>query len=431
MNRDKFALILRLITLIIISCLAGILIIAGKFWCSISVCLILCLSVIDLFGFYRCTTRETRKFINAIRFFEGNILFDHSVSKGLDPELAEEMGKAIRAFSERMQKSQADKSFFDVMLHSLDFAIIVSDTSENIIWANKTMTDLLGTIRMKQISDLHSLSAELLDIVREIKSSEIKTVKIRHNQKEYHLAVTVTHTKIKKQTLNIYSFKNVQPIVEETEGDAWQKLISVLSHEMMNSIAPIVSLAETFGDKEEIHDPEMMQKAMETIFRRCKGLMEFVNNYRSLTHIPPLILSEFRVADMIEDITHLLKSQNILFSSVIKPKDILLTGDRAQLEQVLINLIKNGYEIAAEKEFPHVELIVTKNESGRTIITVSDNGEGIIPEVIDKIFIPFFTTKKNGSGIGLNICRQIITSHGGTIVVTTKSGKGTKFIIKL
>lgn len=431
MNKANLNLALRLIVLVATSALAGIFIAQEKYWTLLFMIILICLGVLSLFRFYRYTTKETRRFINAIRFFEGNVLFDSSVSKGLDPELSDEMRKAIGVFSDRIQKSQADRGFFDILLHFLDFPIIVSDDEGNVAWANKAMADISGTTRLKHLSDLRAVSAELPDIVRELKSPDVKTVKIHRAQKEHHLAVTVSHAVIKEQNFNIYNFKNIQPIVDETEGDAWQKLIRVLAHEIMNSIAPIVSLAETFGDEELSHDPEMMQKAMETILRRCRGLMEFVDNYRSLTRIPPPDLREFRAADMVEDISNLLESQNISFSLSVHPQNLTLTGDRAQLEQVLINLIKNGYEASVEKGSPEVSLSVRRDSSMHTVFTVSDNGEGIIPEVADKIFIPFFTTKKNGSGIGLNICRQIVTAHRGTIAVMSEPGKGTKFVIKL
>jgi signal transduction histidine kinase len=216
-------------------------------------------------------------------------------------------------------------------------------------------------------------------------------------------------------------------VLEESESDAWKKLIRVLTHEIMNSLTPIISLSETFSEPDE-ENRALMNRAMQTIHRRSKGLVDFVNNYKKLTHIPQPIVRPFAAGEWIEDISRLMKADGFTFDYTVRPPEMRISGDRGLMEQVLINLIKNACE-SASRDQPAV--LITKDEYQRPLIRVTDTGEGILPEVTDKIFVPFFSTKTAGSGIGLSICRQIVGLHGGTISVQSEPDKGSCFTIVL
>jgi signal transduction histidine kinase len=202
---------------------------------------------------------------------------------------------------------------------------------------------------------------------------------------------------------------------------------------MMNSITPILSLSETLSEEaadnsENRHD--VMQRAMQTIHRRSKGLVDFVKNYRQLTRIPEPVPVSISVHEMLTDIYHLLKAEGIDFLYNTQPHDIQLNADRAQIEQVLINLTKNAWEACRDKPQPEIVVETRKNEYQKPVITISDNGYGIIPDAMDKIFVPFFTTKTGGSGIGLTICRQIMNLHHGNISVESEVDKGTRVTLR-
>lgn len=234
--------------------------------------------------------------------------------------------------------------------------------------------------------------------------------------------------------LSNFRLRLYNAMVTETETEAWQKLIRVLTHEIMNSIAPIISLSETVTDRatqqNEIEkEYKVMLQAMQTIHRRSKGLLEFVENYRKLTHIPTPQKHIFFVSDMFNNIKGLLSNETTPISYSIKPLDLRLNADQVMIEQVLINLIKNAIEACQNTDNPQVEVEAFHGSKGQTII-VKDNGGGILPDVLDKIFVPFFTTKPGGSGIGLSICRQIINRHGGNISVVSDKEKGTAFTIQ-
>lgn len=217
-------------------------------------------------------------------------------------------------------------------------------------------------------------------------------------------------------------------VLERNEMEAWQKLIRVLTHEIMNSITPIISLSETLSEREmnEKNYP-LMRQGMETIHRRSKGLLEFVENYRKLTRLPAPVRRPVSVRELLQDLQKLFSEEYIHIE--IPETKRTLQIDRAQIEQILINLIKNAVEACVETNNPRIEVKVVPTHSWQYIIAIQDNGRGILPEVQDKIFVPFFTTKPSGSGIGLSLCKQVMNNHGGTITVQSTVGQGSCFTL--
>ena len=218
-------------------------------------------------------------------------------------------------------------------------------------------------------------------------------------------------------------------VLERNEMEAWQKLIRVLTHEIMNSITPILSLSETLSEREvtEKNYP-VMQQGMKTIYRRSKGLLEFVENYRRLTRLPAPVRHPVSVSELFLDLQKLFPERYIHIE--IPKKDRILQIDRTQIEQVLINLIKNAREACSKKNKPEIKIKMLPSISWQCLIVVDDNGDGMLPEIQDKIFVPFFTTKVSGSGIGLSLCKQIMNRHGGNIIVKSTVGKVSCFTLQ-
>lgn len=235
------------------------------------------------------------------------------------------------------------------------------------------------------------------------------------------------------EALDIFRSRLSESIVSKAETEAWQKLIRVLTHEMMNSIAPIISLSDTIAEQadEELDQEkyEEMMAAMKSIHRRSKGLLDFVENYRKLTRIPMPVMRYFSVNELFKDMQKLFAKETIPISFFIRSVDTKIYADRSLIEQVLINLLKNALDACRDTSAPLVS-VDTFSEKGKSVITVTDNGRGIVPEALDRVFVPFFTTKQGGSGIGLSLCRQIINRHNGTISVTSEPDKKTMFTIK-
>lgn len=216
--------------------------------------------------------------------------------------------------------------------------------------------------------------------------------------------------------------------LERNEMDAWQKLIRVLTHEIMNSITPIISLSETLSEREvDAKNYPVMRQGMETIHRRSKGLLNFVENYRKLSRLPEPNRHPESVKELLLDLQKLFSEDYIHIE--IPETDRTIQIDRTQIEQVLINLIKNAQEACCKKERPKIEVRMIPLSYRQCQIIVSDNGEGMLPEVMDKIFVPFYTTKSNGLGIGLSLCKQIMNRHGGNISATSIIGQGSSFVL--
>ena len=232
-----------------------------------------------------------------------------------------------------------------------------------------------------------------------------------------------------REAMRIYRMRTM----EANEMESWQKLIRVMGHEIMNSITPIISLSETLGSRAvDEKSYAYMQQGVQIIHKRSKGLLEFVENYRRLTRIPLPQKEKVELGTLLRDLKNLFPDN---FIHILPPSsEIYLQADRVQIEQVLINLVRNAREACNAVEWdecigPRIEVSVSNHPEWRVAISVADNGEGILPEVLDKIFVPFFTTKEGGSGIGLSLCRQIMHLHGGSITATSTPGTGTCFTL--
>ena len=251
---------------------------------------------------------------------------------------------------------------------------------------------------------------------------------------------------VARRKLKLISLQNIQSELEEKEMEAWQNLVRVLTHEIMNSVTPISSLAGTveeelkpFIEEEEARPLSKDQLSdihlsLQTISKRSEGLIEFVKEFRSLTSIPKPKPVQIDVRNLLEELAMLhrreLSENNIQLSIAVYPEDLTLFADKNMIEQVVINLFKNAIQAFEEPDNRQIEMRAFVNEKSRPVIAIKDNGTGIDPEAVEKIFIPFFTTKQTGSGIGLSLSRQIMRQHQGTLTAKSTVGKGTEFFLR-
>ena len=433
MDKHKTALIIRMLVTILLI-VAGSFLVAWKdYWIGAIMYCIATWLFVDLFGRINRISKDMRRLIEAIRFGEMNISFRPAIKKGLPEDIAQMMEDALAQFRSRLMQTETDQMFYDTLLQRIDSGIMVLNKFGDIEWINKTAVDILGKPQPRKLDDLAKVSPEFPEIINHLVPREVKLQIIDNNGIPVSYAITTTFFNAGGKELKLVSFKNIQSALEEHESDAWRKLIRVLTHEMMNSITPIISLSETLSEEQTAVSEKQysaMSRAMQTIYRRSKGLVGFVKNYQQLTRIPEPVPSDILVMDMLSDINHLLKANGIEFSYHIVPDDIQLFADRVQMEQILINLIKNAWEACSDVSNPCVNIDVYKNEYQKPVIVISDNGCGIVPEALDKVFVPFFTTKPGGSGIGLSICRQIINLHHGSISIESEVDKGTKVTLR-
>ena len=270
-------------------------------------------------------------------------------------------------------------------------------------------------------------------------------VKLQQEDDLLQLSIYATGFVLHQQKMMLVAMQNIQSELEEEEMKSWQNLIRVLTHEIMNSITPIASLSSTaYGllrDDRECEVPESINEtindvrhAVNTIEKRSKGLLTFIENYRELTRIPKPNFKIVQINTLFERVEHLMKDQleaySIKFQMQTDPDSLAITADQALIEQVLINLCKNSVEAVNGVSRPEIRLKAGTDGLGNPVIKVIDNGKGITEEVAEKIFIPFFTTKQQGSGIGLSLSRQIIRLHKGTLSVSSTPGVKTVFSLR-
>ena len=320
----------------------------------------------------------------------------------------------------------------------MNVGLLSYDSSGNIELINNAAFRILNIYRLRNINELAKTAhSELFEILKNITSGS-KALYQTSNEKQ--ISINAATVSLRGRVIKLISLQNIQAELQQKELEAWQNLTKVLRHEIMNSVTPIVSLASTMreiieidlSEKEEIRETVSdLKEALFTIENRSKGIMNFVNAYREFTSIPKPMFEETTSKDLIAQVLNLvqpqLKEKQITLKTDFK-EDFELLADTEQVAMVLINIIKNAVESIENRLNPQIK-IRTYERDEQKIIEIADNGSGIEPEALEKIFIPFYTTKKTGSGIGLSLSRQIMQMHGGNLKVSSKVGEGSRFLI--
>jgi len=414
---------------------------------SVIVGVIIVYEIFSLIRFVDKTNRDLASFLESIRFAEFTRSFQVEGMGSSFDELNKAFNAVIKDFQTVRSEKEEHYHYLQSIVQNIDVSIIAFQKNGNVEMINKAAKRLFQINNLKNITALEPLSTELVNTLLNIKPGENPLVKVQDEDDILQLAINSSEFKIHDKLIILATIKNIQSVLEEQETEAWQKLIRVLTHEIMNSITPIASLSSTLdimlkgissenqnsSIKMDLTTVDEIQQALQTINKRSTGLLHFVNTYRNLTRIPKPNFKITKVKDLFKNILLLMdeeiKRTEIAFNVSIEPEDLEVSADEELIEQVLINLIKNSiYALEGRKE-GKIILKAILNKRGRVIMQVIDNGQGIIKEVLDKIFIPFFTTKQRGSGIGLSLSRQILRLHGGTISAYSEPEKETVFTL--
>lgn len=407
----------------------------GLFFCLFfSLLAILVVVLYVAYSRYRLLNRMVRM-IEAIRYEDFSLNFTAKGDSRLEDRLVEDINVVMAKFRNHLSAHEEQYQYYETLLDRADTCLLVADAEGNVLWMNRSGVQELCGHAIHRLDELKVLNADFPLILQALQPGEVKVVRIYKEEVMQDMAVTMTHYTAKGTDLRLLNLKNIRSILEENEMEAWQKLVRVLTHEIMNSIAPIMSLSETLCERavqQGMEESSLMLQGMQTIHRRSKGLLGFVENYRKLSRLASPILAPVRVGDLLSDVKKLAVVSEVPHVYRVEDEDLVLMIDRSQMEQVLINLLKNAAEACREQAHPEV-VVETSYQAEKRIfqLSVTDNGCGILPNVLDKIFIPFFTTKQTGSGIGLSLCKQIMTLHGGSIRVTSEVGKGSCFVLRL
>ncbi len=404
------------------------------------------LQIYALFKYVDKTNRDLASFLESIRFSEFTRTFQVEGMGSSFDELSKAFNDVISDFQAVRSQKEEHFQYLQSILQNIDVAIIAFQKDGTVEMVNKSAKVLFQIQSLKNIKQLAAVSYELVDKLLNITPGENTLVKVQMDDDLLQLAVYSTEFRIHRKEIILATVKNIQSVLEEQETEAWQKLISVLTHEIMNSITPIASLSSTLDTMlrtiKENHDDGQeidsettgeIQQAMQTIHKRSTGLLHFVNTYRNLTRIPKPNFKITKVKDLFDNIRPLIdediKQSGIIVTIDVDPTDLDFSIDENLIEQVLLNIVKNASQALDGKVTPRIDIRSFKNKRGRVTIQVSDNGQGILPDVLDKIFIPFFTTKPKGSGIGLSLSRQIMRLHGGSITANSVVNEGTTFTL--
>lgn len=414
---------------------------------SIILTVLLIAQVISLIRYAEQTNIKLTRFFESIRHADFTSSFtDNELGKSFEG-LNKEFNEVIEAFNRNKREKEEHFSYLLTVIQHVSIGIIVFKKDGTVDVFNNAVKRLLKLPRLRKIKNLSVIEEGLPDKLLSMKAGDKSLIKVFIDDELLQLSMHATQFRMRGEEYILVSFQDIHPELEQKEIESWQKLIRVLTHEIMNSITPISSLAETIDDILESHEKETptttdyledmdnVRQAISTIGNRSKGLLNFVELYRNLTRIPKPNFRHFYVQDMFDRVLELLAPKidnyNIVTTVKIFPKDLKILADPDLIDQVLINLLLNAIDAVSEEykgnSKPKITIVASVNLNNRTTIEIADNGKGIKQDLLDKIFMPFFTSKKKGSGIGLSLSRQIMQMHKGSISVRSKQGEGAIF----
>ncbi|WP_299758189.1 ATP-binding protein [uncultured Pontibacter sp.] len=443
----RVRLLLRLLLLVAVVLLLMLVLYRTDWYMTALVLFLLVLfQLYDLIHFVERTNRDISSFLQSIRHSDFTQRFATEGTHYSYRELYQSFNDISEAFQRVKTERQAHYHYLQAIVEQVGVGILSFDEEGEVQLVNHVTKELLHVPHLRHISSLERVSPELVQALYTIGHEEKKLVTLHRNEQQLLLNLNATELLSQGQQLKIVTLQNIQSELEEQELQTWQKVIRVLTHEIMNSVTPVVSLASTVnnlleqevmakhaaGESIDGEVLEDMKAGLTTIEKRSAGMLHFVKNYRRLMRLPVSELRPVRVVELLRNVHTLLlrqaEQQQVSLKMYLPDEKTEVLADAEQLEQVLINLIKNGVEACQKKhEEPCVEVVafISETERDKLRIDVTDNGPGIPNDVLDKIFIPFYTTKKQGSGIGLSLSKQIVRQHGGSIRVHSRPGETT------
>ncbi len=441
LKKLEWRILVRVLLLFTTLSAASFLLIKGQYVYLIIVVPVVIYELTEFYRFHYKAHKELDQFVESVHYRDFSRYFDVKHASADIQPLRKGFNEINTTFKVISKEKETQYQYLQKILELVDTGILsYEEQSGEVVWMNESLKRMLQLPYLKTIHSLNKRDAELYQSLLTLKPGESKVATAHPERTSFKILLSATAFQTDGRIYKLIAFQNVNEALDETESKAWQKLLSVLTHEIMNSVAPISSLAETLknrlqksvavlnNDSGTVDDLEI---GIETIKRRSEGLLKFAETYRNLNKITTLNLKKVYVRDIFENLLQLmqptLEQKNIEVETILKDTDLVLEADTDLLEQVLINLVVNAIEAVKDSPEPRIVLTAFVANNRRTVIKVADNGYGMAEELLDKIFIPFFSTKKSGSGIGLSLCKQIMMLHKGNIQVQSREGEGTAF----
>jgi len=437
----RIGIVTRVIILQVLSLtLAFVLIKTSWFFTPVVVGALLLIAIFELIRFLGKYYNNLNQFLLSLK--QGGFTTSFPEKDTKSNEIYHTFNEIIAEFQKLAIEKESHYQFLQTLTENIKAGLICFNDSGEILWLNPEAKKFINKPYIKSLEDLRTKQTVLYDAIATLTMGETSVIKIAIGSREIEASIHKKSIIIDKRQIHIILLQNIHQEMEYKEVEAWQKLTQVMRHEIMNSLTPIVGLTEavnkvisgkkTLSSKEE--DYQDILESLDAIENRGKGLLQFVNAYKDFSQNPELKKERFKIVEMLQRVGALFEKQfwskMVIFNVEVKPKDLEIHADEELLEGVIINIVKNALDVLPDQK-GIISILVKQSFGVKCQIIITDNGPGMDSEVINKIFIPFFTTKDDGSGIGLSLSRQIIQLHGGSIVATSKPGQGASFLIDL
>ncbi len=409
---------------------------------------LLIFQVVILLKYTQKSNREVMDFLNSIKHDDLARSYKTNSKNEDVNRLNTELNRVLKDLKRVRKEKEADFQYLKNIVQHIGIGLLTFNQAGDIQIMNTAAKKLLRVGNVKNVTDLRSVNDHLVDTFFRLRTGGRDLLRFEIGGEIVQLAIYAIELTLRGELYKLVSVQNIQNELEEKEMEAWQNLVRVLTHEIMNSVTPISSLANTVEEELKVQltnddsssnaisndEIEDIHLAIQTIKKRSEGLIRFVQDFRNLTHIPKPKITEIEVRHLLEELVILHKNEieksGVSVNVKVDPENLTINADKDLIEQVLINLLKNALQAFDEQTTKLVELNAYVDEKSRPIIAVKDNGSGIDDEALEKIFIPFFTTKKSGSGIGLSLSRQIMRQHQGVLGVKSRVDEGTEFFLR-
>jgi nitrogen fixation/metabolism regulation signal transduction histidine kinase len=365
--------------------------------------------------------------VDALEEFFAAVNYEDFTRRFIEDEVDAELKQAFNAVLSRFQDARADRDlkagYLDTVVRHVPVPFIAARADGSLSLVNNPARRLTGLPGLARLTDLAAIDDSLPAVLESIEAGQRRMIQTALRGVPVELRVSVAEIRMAGEVERLYSIENLSGELTARESTAWRNLIRVLTHEIMNTLTPVTSLAQTTTSM--LDDPDAaddIREAIATIGRRSEGLINFVSRYRELLKVPKPAPDTLGVAALLREITTLMQADfdGIAFDIDVNPPSLEIYADRQLVEQVLINLVRNAAEAIGDRGDARITL-TAGFDLGRSVLAVRDNGPGIPDDALEQVFIPFYTTKGDGSGIGLSLCRQIMTAHGGDIAIDTDS----------
>lgn len=406
---------------------------------------VLVLQVIELVHYLEATNRHFTAFLDAITARDFSTRYNLGHKGRSFAALGEAFNRITHAMQQLNSERAAQHQLLEALVEHVSIALLCIDESGRITLMNQSAKRLFNFPYIHNAYALGKVDNQLPALVKEARPGESQLINLILGGQSQPLSMFTTKFELLGSTYALVSFQNIRDELESRELDSWQKLIKVLTHEIMNSVTPIVSLSSVIKQAlvddsgrlsmAELSDDEALDlvRSLLAIEARGKGLVSFVQSYNNLANVPKPYITDVPVTALLERIKQLLQHEleraGIALHTRCEPATLALSADVQQVEQILINLVKNAREAIGTRTNGCITISAMANRDNEVKLVVSDNGEGIAADKLQDIFIPFYTSKKEGSGIGLSISRQLMLANKGQISVSSREGVGTEFAL--